>query len=67
MEANQPWAEQQATTADPVSGSSDRASFTHPRQAQVSHLARLVEALHESRRRQAPRVSHLHLVREASK
>jgi hypothetical protein len=68
-DADQPWAEQQATSADPVSGASNLAGFIHPRQAQVGngHLARLAEALHESRRRQAPQASrdHLRLVREA--
>ena len=65
IEADQPWAEQRATIPEQISAAGNLANVTPP--VHNGHLARLAAALHESRRRQTPRVSrdHLHLVREA--
>src|SRR4051794_19721657 len=67
--ANEPWSERRAIFPARVAGSDDRAMPLHagPAMVRISHLTRLAEALEESRRLQAPRISrdHLRLVREA--
>jgi len=67
--ADEPWAERRAIVAEPTAGADHQAMPLHAGPAMVrnSHLARLAEALEESRRLQEPRINrdHLRLVREA--